>query len=105
MTRAITCTTRAPRPSEKNDVDYYFIDPADFQRRAQAGEFIEHATVFGRSYGILRSELRNKLWQSKDVLLNMDTRCGDNSRPGAGRSGIETRAGDGIPDSAVHRGA
>ncbi len=72
MTRAITCTTRAPRPSEKNDVDYYFIDPADFQRRVQAGEFIEHATVFGRSYGILRSELRNKLWRSKDVLLNVD---------------------------------
>ena len=72
MTRAITCTTRAPRPGEKNDVDYYFIDPADFQRRVQAGEFIEHATVFGRSYGILRSELRNKLWQSKDVLLNVD---------------------------------
>ena len=72
MTRAITCTTRAPRPGEKNDVDYYFIDPADFQRRVQAGEFIEHATVFGRSYGILRSELRNKLWRSKDVLLNVD---------------------------------
>jgi guanylate kinase len=72
MTRAITCTTRAPRPGEKNDVDYYFIDPADFQWRVQAGEFIEHATVFGRSYGILRSELRNKLWQSKDVLLNVD---------------------------------
>jgi guanylate kinase len=53
-------------------VDYYFIDPADFQRRVQAGEFIEHATVFGRSYGILRSELRNKLWRSKDVLLNVD---------------------------------
>jgi guanylate kinase len=72
MTRAITCTTRAPRPGEKNDVDYYFIDPAAFQRRVQAGEFIEHATVFGRSYGILRSELRNKLWRSKDVLLNVD---------------------------------
>ena len=72
MTRAITCTTRAPRPGEKNDVDYYFLDPADFQRRVQAGEFIEHATVFGRSYGILRSELLDKLRRGKDVLLNVD---------------------------------
>jgi len=72
MTRAITCTTRAPRPGEKNDVDYYFIDPADFHRRVQAGEFIEHATVFGRSYGILRSELLDKLRRGRDVLLNVD---------------------------------
>jgi guanylate kinase len=72
MARAITCTTRAPRPGEKNDVDYYFLDPADFQRRVQAGEFIEHATVFGRSYGLLRSELLDKLRRGKDVLLNVD---------------------------------
>jgi guanylate kinase len=72
MTRAITCTTRAPRPGEKNDVDYYFLDPADFQRRVQAGEFLEHATVFGRSYGILRAELLDKLRRGRDVLLNVD---------------------------------
>jgi guanylate kinase len=72
MTRAVTCTTRAPRPGEKNDVDYYFLDPADFQRRVQAGEFIEHATVFGRSYGLLRSELLDKLRRGRDVLLNVD---------------------------------
>jgi len=72
MTRAITCTTRAPRPGEKDGVDYYFFEPAEFQRRQQAGEFIEHATVFGWSYGILRSELMNKLRSGRDVLLNVD---------------------------------
>jgi len=72
MTRAITCTTRAPRPGEKDGVDYYFFSPADFQRRVQAGEFVEHATVFGRSYGILRAELLDKLRQGRDVLLNVD---------------------------------
>jgi guanylate kinase len=72
MTRAITCTTRALRPGEKNGVDYYFYEPAEFQRRVQAGEFIEHATVFGRSYGLLRSELLDKLRRGKDVLLNVD---------------------------------
>ena len=72
MTRAITCTTRALRPGEKDGVDYYFFEPAEFQRRVQAGEFIEHATVFGRSYGLLRSELLDKLRRGRDVLLNVD---------------------------------
>jgi guanylate kinase len=72
MTRAVTCTTRAPRPGEKDGVDYYFFEPVEFLRRVQAGEFIEHATVFGRSYGILRSELLDKLRLGRDVLLNVD---------------------------------
>ena len=72
MTRAITCTTRALRPGEKDGVDYYFFGPPEFERRVQAGEFIEHATVFGRSYGILRSELLDKLRCGRNVLLNVD---------------------------------
>jgi len=72
MTRAITCTTRALRPGEKDGVDYYYFGPPEFERRVQAGEFIEHATVFGRSYGILRSELLDKLRRGRDVLLNVD---------------------------------
>jgi len=72
MTRAITCTTRSPRPGEKDGVDYHFLHPAEFKRHAQAGDFIEHATVFGRSYGTLRSELANKLRAGRDVLLNVD---------------------------------
>jgi len=72
MTRAVTCTTRAPRPGEKDGVDYYFFGAEDFQRRVAADEFIEHATVFGWSYGIQRSELLNKLRSGRDVLLNVD---------------------------------
>lgn len=72
ITRAITCTTRPPRPGEKDGVDYHFLDAAEFQKRAQAGDFIEHATVFGRRYGTLRSELLGKLRAGRDVLLNVD---------------------------------
>src|SRR5208283_744987 len=72
MTRAVTCTTREPRPGEKDGVDYYFFRAAEFDRRAAAGEFIEHATVFGRGYGILKSELLDKLRSGRDVLLNVD---------------------------------
>ena len=72
MTRAITCTTRAPRPGEKEGVDYYFLDPGTFLRRVQAGHFLEHATVYGNSYGTLRSEVLDKMRQGRDVLLNID---------------------------------
>jgi len=72
MVRAVTCTTRQPRPGEKNGVDYYFLKPEDFLRRVQAGNFLEHANVFGNSYGLLKSELLDKLRSGKDVLLNVD---------------------------------
>ncbi|HPC59823.1 MAG TPA: guanylate kinase [Verrucomicrobiota bacterium] len=72
MTRAVTCTTRAPRPGEQEGVDYYFLDPASFLRRVQAGHFLEHATVYGHSYGTLKAEVLGKLRQGRDVLLNVD---------------------------------
>ncbi|HZF01717.1 MAG TPA: guanylate kinase [Methylomirabilota bacterium] len=72
MTRAITCTTRAPRPGEKDGVDYHFFDASEFLKRLHAGNFLEHATVYGNSYGILKSELLGKLRMGKDVLLNVD---------------------------------
>ena len=72
MTRAITCTTRPPRPGEKDGVDYHFFDAAEFLKRLHAGNFLEHATVYGNSYGILKSELLGKLREGKDVLLNVD---------------------------------
>src|SRR6185503_2020183 len=72
ITRAITCTTRTPRPGEKEGVDYYFMSAETFLRRVQAGNFLEHATVFGNSYGILKSEIVEKLRQGQDLLLNVD---------------------------------
>ncbi|HTV75492.1 MAG TPA: guanylate kinase, partial [Candidatus Baltobacteraceae bacterium] len=72
LVRAVTCTTRSPRKGEKNGVDYYFLKAEDFLRRVQAGNFLEHATVYGNSYGLLKSELLGKLRAGKDVLLNVD---------------------------------
>src|ERR1700743_2681643 len=72
MARAITCTTRDPRTGEKDGVDYYFLDAGSFLKRVQAGNFLEHATVYGQSYGTLKSEVLSKLRQGKDVLLSVD---------------------------------
>jgi guanylate kinase len=70
--RAVTCTTREPRDGERDGIDYYFLDPADFLKRVQAGHFLEHATVYGNSYGTLKSEVLGRLRLGKDVLLNVD---------------------------------
>ena len=72
MARAITCTTREPRKDEKDGEDYYFLDAGSFLKRVQAGNFLEHATVYGHSYGTLKSEVLGKLRLGKDVLLNVD---------------------------------
>jgi len=72
MTRAVTCTTRPPRQGEQDGVDYYFLEAAAFLKRVQAGHFLEHATVYGHSYGILKAEVLGKLRQGRDVLLNVD---------------------------------
>jgi guanylate kinase len=72
MTRVVTCTTRAPRPGEVEGVDYYFLDGAAFERHAQAGDFLEHANVYGNRYGTLKAEVLGKLRQGRDVLLNVD---------------------------------
>jgi guanylate kinase len=72
MTRAVTCTTRPPRSGERDGVDYYFLDATSFLKRVQAGNFLEHATVYGNSYGTLKSEVLGKLRQGKDVLLSVD---------------------------------
>jgi guanylate kinase len=72
MTRAVTCTTRAPRPGERDGVDYYFLDAAAFARCVAEGGFLEHANVYGHSYGTPKSEVLERLRQSHDVLLNID---------------------------------
>jgi guanylate kinase len=72
LTRATTCTTRPPRDGERDGIDYHFLSPETFLKRVQAGHFLEHATVYGHSYGTLRSELLDKLRQGRDVLLAVD---------------------------------
>jgi guanylate kinase len=72
LTRVITCTTRPPRPGERDGVDYHFLTPEDFSRRAAAGEFLEHAAVYGQRYGTLRRAVFDELERGRHVLLNVD---------------------------------
>ena len=80
MTRAVTCTTREARTCEKDGVDYYFLDATSFLKRVQAGNFLEHATVYGNSYGTLKAEVLGKLRSGRDVLLNVDVQGANSIR-------------------------
>jgi guanylate kinase len=72
LTRVVTCTTRQPRNGERDGSDYYFLSEAEFGLKLERGEFLEHAEVYGRRYGTLRSEVTGKLRDGRDVLLNVD---------------------------------
>lgn len=80
LTRAVTCTTRDPRENEIHGRDYYFLSADDFLKRVQAGEFLEHATVYGNSYGTLRSEVINRFEMGKDVILTVDVQGAETIR-------------------------
>jgi len=69
---SISHTTRAPRPGERDGVDYFFVSPAEFERMRAAGEFLEHAEVYGNRYGTSRAVIERLLRDGKSVLLDID---------------------------------
>lgn len=83
LVRVITCTTRAPRPGEQDGVDYLFLTREDFERRVAAGEFLEHAEVYGNRYGTLASAVAARLEQADDVLLSVDVQGAESIRAAA----------------------
>lgn len=69
---SISCTTRQPRPGEQDGVDYHFLTPETFAAKVAAGEFLEHATVHGNSYGTLKADIVNLLQAGKNVVMDID---------------------------------
>jgi guanylate kinase len=69
---SISYTTRPPRPTEINGVDYIFISRAEFEVRLAQGEFLEFAEVFGNYYGTNRSTFEKAVQEGKDLVLDID---------------------------------
>ncbi|MGA8008358.1 MAG: guanylate kinase [Thiomonas sp.] len=69
---SVSCTTRAPRGSEVDGVHYVFIDSLEFQRRIDAGEFLEWAEVHANRYGTSKRWLEQRMADGMDVLLEID---------------------------------
>jgi guanylate kinase len=69
---AVSATTRAPRPGERDGVDYHFLSDAEFDARLRAGDFVEHAAYSGHRYGTLRSELERSAASGVPVVLEIE---------------------------------
>lgn len=69
---SVSYTTRAPRPGEKDGVDYHFVDDATFEAMVESGAFLEHAGVYGRRYGTGRTATEKALSGHDLVILDID---------------------------------
>ena len=69
---SVSHTTRAPRPGEQHGVHYYYVTRAEFDRMVANGEFVEHATVFGNSYGTSKQAIEDRIKSGKSVILDID---------------------------------
>ena len=70
---AVSATTRAQRPGEENGVHYWFLDREEFDRRIDAGDFLEWVDFVGNRYGTLNSEIDRLRGQGKSPLLELET--------------------------------
>lgn len=69
---SISCTTRAPRPHEKDGVNYFFKREDEFDDMIVGNSFLEHAQVFGCQYGTPKQRVIERLDQGKNVILEID---------------------------------
>lgn len=72
VARPATMTTRTPRPGEEEGIHHYFVTPDEFLRHVAAGELLEHAAVYGNSYGVPRKSVRAALDTGRDVVIRVD---------------------------------
>ena len=69
---SVSATTRPPREGEVDGQDYHFMDPAGFKRLVAEGGMLEHAHVFGHSYGSPKAPIEGAIQGGADVLFDID---------------------------------
>jgi guanylate kinase len=71
---AVSATTRERRPGEEHGCEYLFLAEEEFERRVEAGDFLEHVTyVSGHRYGTLREEVERIAASGRSPLLELET--------------------------------
>ena len=72
LTMSVSATTRPMRPGEKDGVDYYFVEPTEFNLMINRRELLEYAKVFGNYYGTPTGAVEKALSIGKDVIFDID---------------------------------
>lgn len=76
---SISCTSRQPRGTEKNGVEYFFLSPEEFRQRIANGEFLEYEEVYAnRFYGTLKSQVERQASEGQNVVFDVDVKGGCN---------------------------
>lgn len=76
---SISCTSRAPRGTEQNGVEYFFLSPEEFRQRIDNGEFLEYEEVYkDRFYGTLKQQVEAQAARGENVVFDVDVKGGCN---------------------------
>ena len=76
---SISCTSRAPRGTEQNGVEYFFLTPEEFKAKIQNDEFLEYEEVYqDRFYGTLKQQVENQRNQGQNAVFDVDVKGGVN---------------------------
>jgi len=76
---SISCTSRAPRGTEKNGVEYFFLTPGEFRQKIQNDEFLEYEEVYpDRFYGTLKQQVETQTARGENVVFDVDVKGGCN---------------------------
>jgi guanylate kinase len=76
---SISCTSRAPRGTEKNGVEYFFLSPEEFKQRIANDEFLEYEEVYtDRFYGTLKQQVETQAARGENVVFDVDVKGGCN---------------------------
>ena len=76
---SISCTSRAPRGTEQNGVEYFFLTPEEFRQRIDNSEFLEYEEVYeNRFYGTLKQQVENQREAGQNVVFDVDVKGGVN---------------------------
>ena len=79
MAFSISCTSRAPRGTERNGVEYFFVTPEEVRRRLENDEFLEYEEVYkDRYYGTLKQQVEAQLEKGENVVFDVDVKGGCN---------------------------
>ena len=76
---SISCTSRPPRGTEQDGVEYFFLSPEEFKEKIENDEFVEYEEVYeGRFYGTLKSQVERQLEAGQNVVFDVDVKGGVN---------------------------
>ena len=76
---SVSCTSRLPRGTEQNGVEYFFISPEEFKKKIENKEFIEYEEVYkDRYYGTLKSQVEQQISRGENVVFDVDVKGGCN---------------------------